>query len=72
MSEARERAADRCDELAERLEVAARHLRRTAAHFRADDVPRACAHLVAAGGELVDVRRGLDDLAAEHARRAAP
>lgn len=63
-------AAAEYDLLADRLEVAARHLRHTATHFRAAAVPRACAHVVAAEGELVAVRRGLDARAEAHARHA--
>jgi hypothetical protein len=65
-----EQAAADYERLADRLDVAARHLRRTAAHFRAAAVPRACAHVVAAEGELVAVRRGLDARAEAHAGRS--
>jgi hypothetical protein len=63
-------AAADCDQMADRLDVAARHLRISAGHFRAADVPRACAHLLATEGELVAVRRGLDTRAEKHAERA--
>ena len=62
-----ERAGADCDRLADRLELAARHLRRSATHFRGAEIPRACAHLVSAEGELVAVRRGLDARAEAHA-----
>lgn len=65
-----EPAAAECERLAGQLERAARHLRVTAGHFRDGDVPRACAHVLAAEGELVTVRRGLDGLAERHAGRA--
>ena len=68
--DAREQSAGECEAAAEGLEVAARHLRATAGHFRAGVVPRACAHLVAAEGELVRVRRQLDGVAERHAERA--
>jgi hypothetical protein len=60
-------AADDYERVAERLELAARHLRRTAEHFRGGEVPRACAHVVAAEGLLSETRRGLDSLAEGHA-----
>ncbi|HEY6745428.1 MAG TPA: hypothetical protein VI357_06870 [Mycobacteriales bacterium] len=65
-----QQAAADYDRLADRLEVAARHLRQTAVHFRAAAVPPACAHVVAAEGELVAVRRGLDARAEVHAARS--
>jgi hypothetical protein len=65
-----EQAAADCDQLADRLDLAARHLRHSAAHFRAAAVPRACAHFVAAEGELIAVRRGLDARAEAHAARS--
>ena len=71
-SDALEQAAADCDQLADRLDVAARHLRTSAGHFRAAEVPRACAHLLATEGELVAVRRGLDARAEAHAARAEP
>jgi hypothetical protein len=69
-SDGLEQAAADCDQLADRLDVAARHLRASASHFRAADVPRACAHLLAAEGELIVVRRGLDTRAEAHAARS--
>jgi hypothetical protein len=65
-----QQAAADYDRLADRLDVAAQHLRQTAAHFRAPAVPPACAHVVAAEGELVAVRRGLDARAELHAARS--
>jgi hypothetical protein len=69
-SDGLEQAAADCDQLADRLDVAARHLRASAGHFRAADVPRACAHLLATEGELIAVRRGLDTRAEAHAARS--
>jgi hypothetical protein len=65
-----EQAAADCERLADRLDLAARHLRHSGAHFRATAVPPACAHLVAAEGELIAVRRGLDARAEAHAARS--
>lgn len=58
------------ERVADRLEQAARHLRRTAEHFRDGEVPRACAHVVAAQGLLSETRRRLDALAELHASRS--
>lgn len=62
--------ADRYDAVAAELEKAARHLRRTAEHFRNRDVPRASAHRVAADGHLIKGKAELDILAVLHAERA--
>jgi hypothetical protein len=67
----REMAATSYDNVAGALELAARHLRRTAEHFRAGDVPRACAHAAAARGDPVAADRHLDELAIEHASRTS-
>jgi hypothetical protein len=67
-----EQAAADCERLAGLLDRAAKHLRQSAAHFRAVEVPRACAHLVATEGELVAVRRGLDARAEAHATHSEP
>lgn len=69
-SDGLEQAAADCDRLADRLDVAARHLRTSAERFRAAQVPQACAHLLAAEGELIVVRRGLDIRAETHAARS--
>jgi hypothetical protein len=67
----RDLAARSYESVADRLELTARHLRRTAEHFRAGDVPRACAHALAARGDLVAAERSLDELAIEHASHAS-
>jgi hypothetical protein len=66
-SDGLDQAAADCEQLADRLDIAARHLRTSAGHFRAADVPRACAHLLATEGQLIAVRRGLDTRAEAHA-----
>ncbi len=63
---ARDRAADAYDATADELEAAAAHLR----HYRGD-VPRACAHVVAAQGHLSVVDRELRSWAEFHASRAS-
>jgi hypothetical protein len=60
-------AAADYEQVAGRLELGARHLRRTAEHFRGAEVPRACAHVVAAHGLLAETRRSLDSQAELHA-----
>ncbi len=62
---------DRYDGVAQQLEQAAMHLRRTAEHFRKGDVPRASAHRVAAEGYLVGVRLEMDGLAVLHAQKSS-
>lgn len=69
-SDGLEQAAADCNQMADRLDIAANHLRTSAGHFRAADVPRACAHLLATEGELSVVRRGLDTRAEAHAARS--
>jgi hypothetical protein len=68
---ARHRAADGYDAVADDLEAAAAHLRHTARHYRNGDVPRACAHVVAAQGHLSVVDRELRSWAEFHATRAS-
>ncbi len=67
----RDRAADAYDATADELEAAAAHLRHTARHYRGGDVPRACAHVVAAQGHLSVVDRELRSWAEFHASRAS-
>ncbi len=67
-----QQSAERYAALSDACARAAAHLRRTAEHFEAGDVPRASAHRVAAEGHLVTVREGLDALAVVHAAHAEP
>ncbi|HZG36070.1 MAG TPA: hypothetical protein VEY87_09500 [Gaiellaceae bacterium] len=72
MSERYEEAARLYESAVEELELAARHCRTTAGHFRAGDVPRAAAHAWAARGHLLAAEEALDAQAREHTRRSEP
>ena len=72
MTDAREEQAQRLDRAAHELEQAAKHCRTAAAHFRDAEVPRACAHTVAADGHLREARDVLNRVARAHAERATP
>jgi hypothetical protein len=65
-------AARLLDEAAEELELAARHCRTAAAHFRDREIPRAGAHAWAAFGHVREAEARLDEQAREHARRSNP
>lgn len=65
-------AAQDCERAATELERAAAHLRTGAAHFRVQEVPRACAHLLAAQGHVWTVQRVLTERAVVHAERSQP
>jgi hypothetical protein len=67
-----EEAARLYEAAAEELELAARHCRTTAGHFRDGNVPRAAAHAWAARGHLLAAQESLDAQAREHARRSEP
>ena len=62
--------ADALDGIAAELETAARHARIAAGHFRAQEVPRGCAHTLAVEGHLVQVRGRLEEIAVRHADHA--
>jgi hypothetical protein len=66
----REAAAQRYEAAAAELERAAAHLRWTATHFRDGEVPRGCAHTVAALGHMSNVQTQLNGLTALHATKA--
>ena len=72
MVDPRDEAAETLERLAAELELAARHCRTAAGHYRQREVPRACAHLFAAHGHLRRAQRGLDALAEEHADHSIP
>ena len=58
--------------IAEEFDRAAAHARTAAKHFEERNVPRGCAHIVAAEGHLVNARKSLDDVAKVHAAHAVP
>ena len=70
MKATREAVAERFDEVAAELERALAHCRVAASHFRADEVPRGCAHALALQGHLRRSQRGVDEIAEAHASRA--
>ena len=71
MSDPSATAAD-LDRLAEELDLAARHARTAAGHFRDGIVPRGCAHALAVEGHLKNARTLLDHIAVTHARHTIP
>jgi hypothetical protein len=72
MTDSRDLAAERLDEIAAELERAAAHCRVAATQYRARVIPRAAAHAWAAFGHVQRGGRALTDLAEEHAAHAIP
>lgn len=70
MSDIFETTVRQYEAVAAELETAVKHMRLTAGHFRAREVPRGCAHTLAATGHLHNARAGLADLAAQHAAKS--
>ena len=71
-SDRMEGAARLCDSAAEELELAARHCRTAAAHFRGNEVPRGAAHAWAAHGHMHAAEAALDSQARTHAENSVP
>jgi hypothetical protein len=67
-----ESTAQLYDETAAELELAARHCRTAAEHFRNNQVPRGAAHAWAALGHLLEAQDSLRRQAREHASRSVP
>jgi predicted deacetylase len=65
-------AAQRCEFAAQELERAALHLRTSAQHFRKHEVPRACAHLFAAQGHMLETQTVINEQAVVHAAKSNP
>jgi hypothetical protein len=65
-------AAERCEFVAQELERAALHLRTSAKHFREREVPRACAHLFAAQGHMLETQTVVNERAVVHAAKSNP
>ena len=65
-------AAERCEVAAQELERAALHLRTSAQHFRRREVPRACAHLFAAHGHMLEAQTVVNERATAHAAKSNP
>ncbi len=70
MGDDRETAAQRYDEAAAQMDLAAHHLRVAAERMREGEVPSACAHALAGHGHLLNGRRLLDANASLHATKA--
>jgi hypothetical protein len=60
------------DEAAEQLDLAARHCRTAAQHFRDALVPRGAAHAWAAQGHVREAQARLDEQSRDHAQRSSP
>ncbi len=67
-----EAAARLYDDAAAQLELATRHCRTAARHFRDGEVPRGAAHAWAARGHLLMAEERLDVQARTHSTRANP
>jgi hypothetical protein len=72
LSDALEAAARLYDDAAEQLELAAKHCRTAAGHFKNAEVPRASAHAWAAFGHVTEAEESLRRQAREHAARSTP
>ena len=68
----REEAARIYDTIAEELDKAAAHARRTAEHFRDGEIPRAAAHAWATQGHVHEAQRRLEEQSRDHAARSQP
>jgi hypothetical protein len=67
-----EETARTYDEIAEELDKAAAHARRTAEHFRDGEIPRAAAHAWATQGHVHEAQRRLEGQSRDHASRSQP
>lgn len=59
------------EEAASKLELAAQHLRRSAEHFRSNEVPRGCAHVFASCGMMFEVEQVIKEHAVLHSTKAS-
>jgi hypothetical protein len=69
-SSTRKEQACRLDAIALEAAKVVDHARIAATHFRAGEIPRAGAHVLALEGHLIGVRQRLDEIALDHAARA--
>ena len=67
-----ESRAIQCDQAAYELEIAIRHLQTAARHFREGEIPRGCAHVLAAYGHENKASAAINELAVIHALRSVP
>lgn len=65
-------AADDYREMARQLRAAAEHCDVAAAHMVAGEIPRACAHGMAAQGHVVKAQRLMEERAVDHSDRSSP
>jgi hypothetical protein len=72
LNEALELSAELYDAAAAELELAARHCRTAAGHFRNKEVPRGAAHAWAALGHLLEAQESLHRQARQHAQKSVP
>ncbi len=67
-----ESVATKYEQSARELELAVQHLRTAARHFRDREVPRGCAHALAAYGHMCSGQSLLNENAVLHAARSVP
>ena len=72
MPEGPDEAAALYDAAAEELELAAKHCRTAARHFRDREIPRGAAHAWAAFGHIRAAEESLDSQAKTHASKSNP
>jgi len=72
LNEDLELAGQLYDSAATQLELAARHCRTAAGHFRSKEVPRGTAHAWAALGHVLEAQESLHHQARQHAQKALP
>ncbi len=64
--------ARRLDEITAELEKAVAHAKTAAAHFRSGEVPRGCAHTLAAEGHMLVAGEHVQEVAKAHRLAARP
>jgi hypothetical protein len=72
LTDPRDVAAQLYDEAAVELDLAAKHCKRAAEHFRDREVPRGTAHAWAAHGHLLEAQARLENQARQHATKSTP
>jgi hypothetical protein len=72
LSDALEATARLYEEVAGELDLAAKHCRTAAGHFRNNEVPRGAAHAWAAQGHVLESQERMRRQAREHADRSTP
>ena len=72
MTDPRDAAARLYDEAAAELDLAAKHCKRAAQHFREREVPRGTAHAWAAQGHVLEAQERLENQARQHSAKSTP